>query len=254
MTAFSSRQVLVTAGASGIGRAIAERFADAGAHVRICDVSEAAIAALAEARPDIAATHADVSDEADVAAMFDAVGPKLDILVNNAGIGGPRGPIEDIDDAEWERTLAVNLTGAMRVTRRAIRLMKPARQGAIVNISTASVRTGLPNRTAYVASKEGLMGFTANLARELGPHNIRCNAILPGLIDNPRGRALVAQAAEEQGRTVADVEAEILRFVSMRCWIDPAEVGDLAVFLASPAARHITGQFIGVCGGAEWEG
>lgn len=254
MTALGSMQVLVTAGASGIGRAIAERFADSGARVRVCDVSEEAIGALGCARPDIAATRADVSEEADVAALFGAVGQKLDVLVNNAGIGGPRGPIEDVDDAEWERTLAVNLTGAMRVTRRAVRLMKSAGHGAIVNISTASVRTGLPNRTAYVTSKEGLMGFTANLARELGPHNIRCNAILPGLIDNPRGRALVARAADEQGRSVADVEAEILRFVSMRCWIDPVEIGDLAVFLASPAARHITGQFIGVCGGAEWEG
>ena len=247
-------QVLVTAGGSGIGRAIAERFADSGATVRICDVSPQAIAKLGQERPDILATHADVADEDQVAALFEAVGPRLDVLVNNAGIGGPRGPVEAIDVSEWERTMAVNVTGALRVTRRAVRLMKPARSGAIVNISTASVRTGLPMRTAYVTSKQALMGFTANLARELGPHNIRCNAILPGLIDNPRGRGLVEQAAASEGRSVAEVEAEMLRFISMRCWIDPAEIGDLAVFLASRAARHITGQFIAVCGGAEWEG
>ncbi|MEQ5789286.1 SDR family oxidoreductase [Erythrobacter sp. NFXS35] len=247
-------QVLVTAGASGIGRAIAERFADSGATVRICDVSAQAIALLGRERPDIAATQADVADQDQVSALFEAVGPSLDVLVNNAGIGGPRGPVEAIDDAEWERTMAVNVTGAMRVTRHAVRLMKAAGSGAIVNISTASVRTGLPQRTAYVTSKQALMGLTANLARELGPDNIRCNAILPGLIDNPRGRSLVEQAAASQGRSVAEVEAEMLRFISMRCWINPTEVGDLAVFLASDAARHITGQFIAVCGGAEWEG
>ncbi|MCW3838092.1 SDR family oxidoreductase [Sphingomonas canadensis] len=247
------QSVLVTAGGSGIGRAIAERFLRAGAEVHVCDVDADALAALEAEEPMVRSYRADVSDEREVAAMFDAIGG-VDVLVNNAGIGGPRGSIEEIDGVEWERTIAVNLTGAFHVTRRAVAAMKTAGGGAIVNISTASVRTGMPMRTAYVASKQGLMGFTANLARELGPDNIRCNAILPGLIDNPRGRALVARMADENGRSVAETEAEMLRFISMRCWIDPAEVGDLAVFLASPAARHITGQFIGVCGGAEWEG
>lgn len=245
--------VLVTAGASGIGRAIAGQFLLAGAEVHVCDIDEAALAELRAVEPRIRGHHADVSDEAQLAAAFAGLG-RLDVLVNNAGIGGPRGPVEALDTGEWEATLAVNLTGAFRAIRHAVPRMKAAGGGTILNISTASVRTGMPMRTAYVASKQGLMGLTANLARELGPENIRCNAILPGLIDNVRGRALVTRMAAETSRPEAEVEAEMLRFISMRCWIDPVEVGQLAVFLASPAARHITGQFIGVCGGAEWEG
>ena len=119
------------------------------------------------------------------------------------------------------------------------------------SFSLSGVR--LPMRTSYVTSKQGVMGLTQNLARELGPSGIRVNAILPGLIDNARGRALVQRAADEAGVPFADAEAEALRYISMRCWIDPHEVGDLAVFLASNAARHISGQCIGVCGNAEWE-
>jgi NAD(P)-dependent dehydrogenase (short-subunit alcohol dehydrogenase family) len=123
----------------------------------------------------------------------------------------------------------------------------------VINIATASVRTGLPGRMPYVASKQGVMGLTHNAARELGPDNIRCNAILPGLVDNARGRNLVAERAKDRGISAAEVEDDYLRYVSMRCWIDPAEVGDLAVFLASGQARHISGQFIAVDGHMEWE-
>lgn len=251
-----AQTVLVTAGASGIGRAIAGKFLEDGARVHVCDISEEALAAIRQELPGIGTTLADVSRQEDVEHLFsdiEASYGKLDTLVNNAGIGGGRAAFEDITDEDWDRTMAVNITGAFRVTRQATKMMKAARSGAIINISTGSVRTGLPYRTPYIVSKQGLMGLTGNLARELGPFNIRCNAILPGLIDNPRGRALVQRAATESGRSVEEVEAEWLQFISLRCWIDPNEVGDLAVFLASPKARHITGQYIGVCGGAEWE-
>jgi len=250
------QRVLITAGAAGIGRAIAEKFLEAGARVHVCDVSQDAIETITRDLPEIGATIADVSDQRQVERLFkivEEVHGGLDVLVNNAGVGGERAPLEEITDEDWTRTIDVNLTGAFRVTRSAAPILKAAGGGAIINISTASVRTGLPYRTPYVASKQGLMGLTSNLARELGQFNIRCNAILPGLVDNPRGRALVTRLAAATGRTEADVEQEWLRFVSMRCWIDPAEVGELAVFLASSGARHITGQFIGVCGGAEWE-
>lgn len=250
------QRVLITAGAAGIGRAIAEKFLEAGARVHVCDVSQDAIETITRELPEISATIADVADQRQVERLFkivEEVHGGLDVLVNNAGVGGERAPLEEVTDEDWTRTIDVNLTGAFRVTRSAAPVLKAAGGGAIINISTASVRTGLPYRTPYVASKQGLMGLTSNLARELGQFNIRCNAILPGLVDNPRGRALVTRLAAASGRTEAEVEADWLRFVSMRCWIDPAEVGELAVFLASPGARHITGQFIGVCGGAEWE-
>lgn len=248
-----SRTVLVTAGASGIGWAIAESFLDAGDTVHVCDIAADALDALDFPGVRLVRHLADVADPDAVARLVNAIGGDLEVLVNNAGIAGPRAMIEDTDEAEWQRTLAINLTGAFLVTKHAARTMKAAGRGVIVNISTATVRTGLPQRSAYVASKHGLMGLTQNLARELGPFGIRVNAVLPGLIDNPRGRALVQRLADEQGKAFAEVEAEFLRYISMRAWIDPREIGAIAVFLSSDAAQHVTGQFIAVDGGVEWE-
>ena len=97
------------------------------------------------------------------------------------------------------------------------------------------------------------MGLTKNVARELGPWNIRCNAILPGLVDNDRGKKILADKAKEEGKSISEMEEEYLKYISMRCWIDPREVGDLAVLLASEKAKHISGQFIAVDGHMEWE-
>ena len=126
--------------------------------------------------------------------------------------------------------------------------------GTIVNISTASTVTGLPGRSAYVASKWALEGLTRTLARELGPDNIRVNAIRPGFMDTERMRGLIARGAEKRGISVAELEKEALGFISLRTKIQPREIGEMAFFLASGAARHITGQIIGVDGNAEWEG
>jgi len=249
-------RVVVTAGGQGIGYAITEQFRAAGARAFICDVEPARLAAAREGLPGIGTAVADVADPAAVAALFDAAFEYLggiDVLVNNAGIGGLRAAVEDIDAAEWARVMAVNIGGAFHCVKQVVPRMKAQQSGCIINISTASVRTGLPLRTSYVTSKHGVMGLTQNLARELGPAGIRVNAILPGLIDNARGRALVQRAADEAGVSFAEAEADALRYISMRCWIDPHEVGDVAVFLASDAARHISGQFISVCGNAEWE-
>jgi NAD(P)-dependent dehydrogenase (short-subunit alcohol dehydrogenase family) len=251
-----SQHVVVTAAARGIGRAIADRFLANGATVWGCDVDDEALDELRTALPGVQAVKCDVSDKVQVESFLgDATAAMggIDVLVNNAGIGGGHAAVEDISDENWDRSLAVNLTGMFYCVRAVVPQMKARRSGCIVNISTGSVRTGLPNRLPYVASKHGVMGLTQNLARELGPSNIRCNAILPGLIDNPRGRALVQRAADEAGKSFEEFEAEMLRYISMRTWIDPLEIGDTAVFLASHAARHITGQFLGVCGGAEWE-
>jgi len=246
------RNALVTAGGSGIGRAICERLIAADYRVFACDVSADALDQCA----DVTGILCDVSDRSQVAAMFDRVKAEaggLHVLVNNAGIGGPRAPLDTIEHDAWDKTVAVNLNGMFYCMREATAMMKMSMSGVIVNISTSSVLTGLPLRAPYVASKAGVLGLTRNAARELGAYNIRCNAILPGLIDNPRGRSLVQKVADDRGQSFAEAEAEYLRYVSLRCWIDPGEIGDLAVFLASDAARHITGQSIAVDGNVEWE-
>ena len=257
MKGTSARQrVLVTAGGSGIGRAIAERFAAAGALVAICDVSESVLAEFRSEREEILAFHADVSRPGDVRAFVDSAVNRLggvDVLVNNAGIGGPRAALEAISTDEWDRTIAVNLSGAFYCMRAVIPRMQSQRSGCIINISTTSARTGLPNRSPYVASKVGLLGLTYNAARELGPYNIRCNAILPGYIDNPRGHKLIEKHADETGKSLEESRREFMSYISMRTMITMEEIGDMAVFLASDAARHVSGQQIGVCGNLEYE-
>lgn len=252
-----SQRVLVTAGAAGIGLAIARAFHAAGAQTHICDIDGAALTAALVGNPGLTGSVTDVGNAAEIAdlgADIEARFGGLDVLVNNAGIGGPRVPVDEITDADWDATLRVNVTGMFYAVRAFVPGMKQQGSGCILNISTTSVKTGLPNRTAYVVSKAAVNGMTQNLARELGPFNIRCNTILPGSIENARGRDLMRAAAERGGITYEQALEKRLGFISMRTRIDPEEIGETAVFLGSNAARHITGQQISVCGNVEWEG
>jgi NAD(P)-dependent dehydrogenase (short-subunit alcohol dehydrogenase family) len=256
MSDLRGKRAIVTGAGRGIGRATAERFLAAGAEVYICCVTQDSLDGVLGDNPGLAGCLADVGAADQVARLFDAAEAHLgglDVLVNNTGIGDPRKPIEEVTDAEWRRAFAVNVDGMFYCVKRAIPLLKAAGGGAIVNISTASTRTGLPLRTPYIASKWAVEGLTDNLARELGPHKIRCNAILPGIIDNPRGRRLVERIAAERGQTYEEAEAHYFSFVSTRSWVAPEEVADMAVFLAGDAAKNVTGQAIGVCGNLEWE-
>ena len=224
--------------------------------MHICDIDGVALETALKENSGMSGTRCDVGNAADVARLFEDVEVALgglDVLVNNAGISGGNSPIEDIDVDEWRRTMDVNLNGMFYCVQKATSYMKAQKSGAIINISTVSVRTGMTNRLPYITSKQGVMGLTHNVARELGPWNIRCNAILPGLIDNTRGRAILARKAEADGKTLEETEEEYLKYISMRCWIEPKEVGDLVVFLSSEKAKHISGQFIAVDGHMEWE-
>lgn len=251
------KRVIVTAGASGIGFAIAKAFAQSGAAVCVADVSSEFMAQVSAAHPAITTRRCDVGDPEQVAALFAGLpeqwNGKLDVLVNNAGIAGPKAPIERIEWRDWEKTMRVNVGGMFLCIQQAIPLWQRNGGGAVINISTSSARTGLPQRLPYVVSKAAVHGLTLNVARELGPINVSCNAVLPGLVDNERGRALVAAAAERDGMSYEQALADTLRFVSMRAVIDPAEIAALCLHLASPAGARISGQLIGVCGNTEWE-
>jgi len=250
-------RVLVTAGGSGIGRVIAEHFLATGAQVHICDLSQEALDDALQANPGMRGSIANVGKPEDVDRLFEEAAAwmgGLDVLVNNAGIGGPNAPIDEMADDEWDLTIQINLNGAFYCCKRAARIMKQQESGCIVNISSTSARTGLPNRAPYVASKVGLEGLTRNLARELGPWNIRCNAVLPGSMENERGRALLQRIADRDGITYEEAKERRLKFVSMRTRIEPSEIADMAVQLTTHPFRHVSGQLISVCGNVEWEG
>jgi NAD(P)-dependent dehydrogenase (short-subunit alcohol dehydrogenase family) len=256
MNSLRGKRAIVTGGGRGIGRATAERFLAADAKVHVCCVTGESLESVLADNPGLTGSLTDVGEAGQVARLFDDAAAQLgglDVLVNNVGIGDPRAPIEEVTDAQWHRAFAVNVHGMFYCIKRAVPLMRTAGGGAIINISTASTRTGLPNRTPYIASKYAVEGMSDNLARELGPDKIRCNSILPGMINNPRGRRLVERIAEERGQNYAEAEAQYFSFVSTRSWIEPEEVADMAVFLAGDAARNISGQAIGVCGNMEWE-
>ena len=251
-----ARTVVVTGGASGIGRVIAQRFADAGYKVHIFDIDAGAVEQALSENDALSGTVGDVSEHADVArGMRDATAAmgRVDALVNDAAIPGPRLPVEEMPDDEWDRTMRVNLYGPFFWTKAVVPRMKARREGSIVNISTGSVRTLPINRSVYNVSKWGIEGLTKTAARELGPWNVRVNAIQPGMVNNERMRMIVKRIADQKGRSADEVEAEFLRFISMRCKVEPADIADMAVFLSSEGARRVTGQVIAVDGHIEWE-
>jgi NAD(P)-dependent dehydrogenase (short-subunit alcohol dehydrogenase family) len=248
------KRVLVTAAGSGIGRAIAEAFAEDGAAVHISDVSEISLAAVRESTPDIGVSLADASDcgasNSLIGVAIEQMGG-IDILINNVGVKGPTGPIEDNDPEEWSRSIDINLKGHFYAAHAAVPHIKQAGGGAIITLSSVAGRLGFPNRTAYAAAKWALIGMTQSLAMELGPFNIRANAILPGNVNGDRMEQVLAGEAEAEGITVKEARERTVRTTSMGAWIDPEEIAALAVFLASDASRHISGQSVGICGNLE---
>ena len=251
-----AQSVLVTGGGDSVGRVMAERFLARGDNVHICDVRADALAATLAANPAMRGTPADVGKPAELARVFEDATSWLGdiaVLVNNVGIGGPRAAIEDITLGDWDRTFAVNVTAMLHAMQRVIPGMKRLGGGAIVNFSTGSTRTRLPNRTAYVASKYAVEGLTLNAARELGPHGIRVNAILPGMIDNARMQGIIAAKSRESGRSEQSIEADYLRYISLRQKTQPDDLANMVLFLASDAGRLVTGELIAVSGNLEWE-
>jgi NAD(P)-dependent dehydrogenase (short-subunit alcohol dehydrogenase family) len=247
------QRAVVTAGAAGIGRAIAEALIAAGARVHICDVDATALESCRQVLK-VGATLADVSDEAQVDRLFDdakeALGG-LDVLVNNAGIAGPTGGVEEIEPAEWRRCIDIDLTGQFLCARRAVPLLKAAGGGAIINMSSAAGRHGYAYRTPYAAAKWGVIGFTQSLAKELGPAGIAVNAILPGIVKGARIENVIRARAAQLGVSNADMEKQYLEKVSLRRMVAAEDVAHMVLFLASPLGRNVSGQSLGVCGNVE---
>ena len=244
-------RTIITAGAGGIGLEIARAFLKEGARVEVCDVDEAALAALPETAPGAHGVLCDVSDRAAVERfMADALARLggLDALVNNAGIAGPTGRVDQISPEDWDRTLAVDITGHFNVTRLAVPALKHSGNASIIGLSSAAGRFGFPLRSPYAAAKWGVVGFIKSLAMELGEFGIRANAILPGSVDGARIRSVFENKARERNISVADVEAMALSATSLKRLIPPQHLANMAVFLASPLGSSISGQAIAVDG------
>lgn len=247
-------RVLVTAGAAGIGRAIAEAFSAAGARLHVCDISETAMADCNDRHSDWGVSQCDVADETQVETLFDDVKANLgglDVLVNNAGIAGPTGGIHKLDPEEWRRTVEVNLNGQFYCARLAVPMLKQSSNASIIGISSVAGRLGYAWRTPYAATKWAIVGLTKSLAIELGPDGIRVNAILPGVVEGPRIEKVIAARAEATGVSYENMEREYINKVSLRRMVTAADIANQAAYLCSPLGANISGQAISICGNVE---
>lgn len=244
-------RVLVTAGANGIGLAIARAFVREGAKVHVCDVDTGALSALKSSDPGIAQSVCDVSDRTQVAKLFDeairGLGG-LDCLVNNAGIAGPTGRVEEINPEDWDRCLAIDLTGQFNCARLAVPHLKQSKNASIMNVSSQAGKHGFPMRAPYAAAKWGVIGFTKSIAIELGPEKIRVNALLPGIVSGDRQRRVLEAKSQVRGVSFAEMEKIAFSYTSIKDYVTPEQLADLVVFTASPRAATISGQSLSVCG------
>ncbi len=247
-------RVLVTAGASGIGRIIAETFAGAGARVHICDLSDTSLAKCATEHPDWTTSLCDVSKEEQVTNLFGDVGTNLgglDVLVNNAGIAGPTGGIDKISTDEWRETVDINLNGQFYCARLSVPLLKKSSNASIVCISSVAGRLGYAFRTPYAATKWAIIGLMKSLAIELGPDGIRVNALLPGIIEGPRIEKVISARADITSVSYNEMEQEYINKISLRRMTSAQDVANQALFLCSPLGANVSGQAISICGNVE---
>lgn len=248
-------RVLISGGASGIGAALADAYLEAGAKVHVCDVSDEALAAFAASRPGTLTTRADVADGEQVAAVFAAQQRQfggLDVLVNNAGIAGPTGGIDAIDEAGWTRTVEVNLNAQYRFAHHAVPMLKASERAHLLCMASVAGRLGYAWRTPYAATKWAIVGMMKSLAAELGAHDIRVNALLPGIVEGPRMEGVIRARAEQLGVDYPTMEREYLKKISLGRMVSARDVAAMALFLCAPAARNVTGQAISVDGNVEY--
>lgn len=241
------KRVLITAGASGIGLAMGEAFADAGFDVWVTDIDEAALQACPK---DWTCRKVGASDAPAMEALFSELS-RVDVVCANAGVAGPTAKVEDVAWSDWRACLDVTLGGAFLTAKFAAPLMKKAGQGAFVLTSSTAGIYGYPNRAPYAAAKWGVIGLMKTLAMELGPYGIRANAICPGAVEGPRMEGVLAREAEAKGMSRDAVYAGYAAGTSMRRFVEAQDIAQMALFLGSDAARLVSGQVISVDGHTE---
>jgi NAD(P)-dependent dehydrogenase (short-subunit alcohol dehydrogenase family) len=241
------QRVLITAGAAGIGREFTRAFAATGAKVFVCDIDAKALDAIGKEIPGLIARPCDMVSRAEIERMVpEAVAALggLDVLINNAGIAGLTLPVDQMPPDVWDKIVAINLTAMFDVTRLAIPHLKQSKAGVIINMTSIAGRFGFQNRSPYAATKWGVIGLTKTLAMELGEWNIRANAIAPGAVEGDRIERVFQGRAQISGRSLEEVKAEAMANQSIKAMVDPKDIAQLAVFLASDAAKAISGQVL----------
>ena len=247
----SGQRVLITAGAGGIGRAMAAGFAAAGAQVWVADQDGVG---LADCPQDWRKSEMDVADESAVARLFADIAKVwggLDVLCANAGIAGPTARIDDQPLDGFRRCLAVNLEGAFLATRAAAPMMRAAGAGVILYTSSTAGQYGFPNRAPYAAAKWAINGLMKTVAMELGPYGVRANTICPGSVEGPRIEGVLEREAALKGTTRDAIYRGYAAGTSMQTFVEARDIANMAVFLASDGARFVSGQIIAVDGHTE---
>jgi NAD(P)-dependent dehydrogenase (short-subunit alcohol dehydrogenase family) len=244
-------RVMISAGANGIGLEIARAFVREGALVHVCDADRAALGRLAQTDAQLSWSECDVAARPQVQKFFDEGIARLgglDCFVNNAGIAGPTGKVEEIDPEEWDRCIAIDLTGQFNCVRLAVPELRKSANASIMNVSSLAGRLGFALRTPYAAAKWGVIGLMRSLAIELGSDNIRVNALLPGIVAGERQVRVLTAKAQARGVSFEEMEKLAFSYSSLKDYVTPQQLADLVVFVASPRGRMISGQALSVCG------
>ncbi len=254
MTIPKKQVALISGGASGIGRTIAELFLKNDWDVHINDISKDNIQDFLIKNPNATATLADIGNNNEIEKTFNdfnSLYKRLDTLILNAGISGPNSPIENIHINDWQRCIDVNLTGMFYIVRQAIPLLKKTNSSSIIGIASNAGIFGCPNRSPYVATKWAMIGLIKTWAMELGPFNIRVNAVCPASVEGPRIERVIDSDAEKRGMTSAEIRDIYKKQSSMQTFVTANDVSEMVAFLASDKSSKISGQAIAIDGNTE---
>ncbi|MEM7047250.1 MAG: SDR family oxidoreductase [Pseudomonadota bacterium] len=248
-TRLDGKCAIITGGGSGIGAAIAQSFAQAGAQVIVTGRRRAPLEKIA-AKTSGRAIVCDITDQKQVRDLFAQLDGALDVFVNNAGVPGPIASVAEVDMDAWIACLQTNVIGGMYGLQHAARIMAAQGHGSIINMSSLMGIVGYPMRSAYVASKFALIGITQTMARELGPKGVRVNALLPGAVSGENMDRILHTRSKAEGRPAAEIEKESYTDVAaLKRWVNPQEVARAALFYASDLSSAVTGDMMKVdCG------